>query len=408
MRRNVAIACQGGGSHTAFTAGVLCGVLQAKSRGEPFDIVALSGTSGGAICALLAWQGLISGDLSGASDNLRAFWTKTRPRGNAVATMPVTPIEVFDFWLNSFLTWGSRSHLPGTFPVTFSPRFNPYFSNDVLRVVPPAMEDFVAAISDGRRVLKSLIQQYVDDRAIRDAVRQNAEGPDLLIGAVDVCTGEFQVFRSKDNGFGLDAIIASAAIPDLMQAVSFVYESPEGIRRGTYWDGLFSQNPPLRDLAEALAEDCHSGSSGEEHVEREIWIIRINPRTRDSEPRQLEEILDRRNELSGNLSLEQETYFIEKINEWLKEGRMVNPTDHGMDDRSDASRCTRHYHQITLRSVELPSEMLEQQGLTLDSASKLERQEYFLSALVEAGEQLAEQLTQPKDNLSKACAAAAK
>jgi NTE family protein len=42
----VAIACQGGGSHTAFAAGVLS-VLLAKENGERFDLVALSGTSGG-------------------------------------------------------------------------------------------------------------------------------------------------------------------------------------------------------------------------------------------------------------------------------------------------------------------------------------------------------------------------
>ena len=53
-RRRVAIACQGGGSHTAFTAGVLKGLLRAE---EPtgYEVVGLSGTSGGAVCAMLAW-----------------------------------------------------------------------------------------------------------------------------------------------------------------------------------------------------------------------------------------------------------------------------------------------------------------------------------------------------------------
>ncbi len=44
----VAIACQGGGSHTAFTAGVLKRMLQEQEK--QYKIVALSGTSGGAIC----------------------------------------------------------------------------------------------------------------------------------------------------------------------------------------------------------------------------------------------------------------------------------------------------------------------------------------------------------------------
>lgn len=49
--KRVAIACQGGSSHTAFTAGVLQGILRAKMDGANFDIVALTGTSGGAIWA---------------------------------------------------------------------------------------------------------------------------------------------------------------------------------------------------------------------------------------------------------------------------------------------------------------------------------------------------------------------
>jgi predicted acylesterase/phospholipase RssA len=54
-RVRVAIACQGGGSHTAFTAGALKRLL----ADERYEVVALSGTSGGAICAVLAWYALL-------------------------------------------------------------------------------------------------------------------------------------------------------------------------------------------------------------------------------------------------------------------------------------------------------------------------------------------------------------
>jgi NTE family protein len=59
ITRRVAIACQGGGSHTAFTAGALKKLLKEKGAEghEEYEIVALSGTSGGSICALLAWYG---------------------------------------------------------------------------------------------------------------------------------------------------------------------------------------------------------------------------------------------------------------------------------------------------------------------------------------------------------------
>ena len=56
---------------------------------------------------------------------------------------------------------------------------------------------------------------------------------------------------------------------------------------GTYWDGLFSQNPPVRELTDEGPD--------------EIWVIQINPKELETEPRTVAEIADRRNELSGNL-----------------------------------------------------------------------------------------------------------
>ena len=74
--KRVAIACQGGGSHTAFTAGVLKTIL--KDKKEKYEIAALSGTSGGAICALLAWCGLLGeggkGAANWAAEHLDSFW----------------------------------------------------------------------------------------------------------------------------------------------------------------------------------------------------------------------------------------------------------------------------------------------------------------------------------------------
>src|SRR5215203_6565166 len=71
--RKVAIACQGGGSHTAFTAGVLKRLLRAEEL-KQYEVVGLSGTSGGAVCALLAWHNLLRGDAAGAAEALAAFW----------------------------------------------------------------------------------------------------------------------------------------------------------------------------------------------------------------------------------------------------------------------------------------------------------------------------------------------
>ena len=70
--KRVAIACQGGGSHSAFTAGVLKRLLAEKL--ERYEIVALSDTSGGAICALLVWYALLRDDRREAVRLLESFW----------------------------------------------------------------------------------------------------------------------------------------------------------------------------------------------------------------------------------------------------------------------------------------------------------------------------------------------
>jgi predicted acylesterase/phospholipase RssA len=60
-KTKIAIACQGGGSQTAFTAGALKALCEAGIADE-FEIVSMSGTSGGAVCAVLVWHALERGE----------------------------------------------------------------------------------------------------------------------------------------------------------------------------------------------------------------------------------------------------------------------------------------------------------------------------------------------------------
>lgn len=50
----IAVACQGGGSQPAFTAGALKTPCEARV-GQEFEVVSVSRTSGGAVCATLLW-----------------------------------------------------------------------------------------------------------------------------------------------------------------------------------------------------------------------------------------------------------------------------------------------------------------------------------------------------------------
>src|SRR5919205_2640562 len=92
--KRVAIACRGGGAHTAFTAGVLKRLLRAEEL-KRYEVVALSGTSGGAVCALLAWHNLLGGAPARAAEDLDAFW-----RDNS-ATAPHEQI------MNNWILWAS-------------------------------------------------------------------------------------------------------------------------------------------------------------------------------------------------------------------------------------------------------------------------------------------------------------
>jgi NTE family protein len=313
-RPRVAIACQGGGSHTAFTAGVLQRLLQPE-RLEEYDVVGLSGTSGGAVCATLAWAALVEGDPARAGRLLEGFWTDN------AATAPHERL------LNAWGLWASAAS-----------QF----------VVAPAVSPYDMPFSDrGLEDFRAMLLRQIDPAAL--GVR-----PDdamLLIGAVDVLSGEFRTFNSRRETITADAVLASAAIPTIFRAVH--------LDGGTYWDGLFSQNPPVRELADTAPD--------------EIWVIQINAPERETEPTTVVEIADRRNELAGNLSLHQELHFIEKIDELLEEG-VIAPGG--------------RYKPIMVRVIELSRSRL---SAWLGPASKLNRDPAFIRELIEHGEERAEE-----------------
>src|ERR687893_2387088 len=121
-KRRVAIACQGGGSHTAFTAGVLKKLLKEKD-GEKhnYEVVALSGTSGGAICALLAWYGLLTNDINKAVELLDSFWRDNSAR------------SLWDRRLNDWFLQMSRLFAnTGGIPIV-NPYFRPPWGRDLLQ-----------------------------------------------------------------------------------------------------------------------------------------------------------------------------------------------------------------------------------------------------------------------------------
>ncbi|MFC7046229.1 patatin-like phospholipase family protein [Halobacteriaceae archaeon GCM10025711] len=263
----VAVACQGGGSHTAFSAGVLKCLVRDLPPG--YELTGLSGTSGGAICAVVAWYGLLTGGPDRARSLLDSVW-------EAIAA--TTPADrVFNDWL----VWGSRVASSGV-PV---PEVSPYYT---------------PLSKWGQERLRETLEDHVDFDRLADLV--DPDSPQLIVGTVNLNEGDFETFR--DGEVTADAVLASAAVPDIYRAVE--------IHDHWHWDGLFSQNPPVNDFLE--------GARGRKPDE--IWVVQINPQDREGEPKSLEEIADRRNELSGNISLNQELRFIETVNDWVDAGHL--------------------------------------------------------------------------------------
>jgi NTE family protein len=237
---------------------------------------------------------------------------------------------------------------------------------------------------------------YWQDR-LRRALKENVpfdeineellkpSSPRLFVGAVNVLTGEFGVFTShrrervassgasscvfngdRESGISVAAVLSSAAIPPIFRAVR--------IGKSVYWDGLFSQNPPVRELLDARPD--------------EIWVIQINqsrmtPRPKEpepgDEPTSVVEILDRRNALSGNLSLNQELRHLEEINELVEE----LGEGEGLGEKRLRLKKGREYKPVVVRQIEM--------SWPLGAISKLDRSPSFIRRMMGYGERRAEE-----------------
>ena len=199
----------------------------------------------------------------------------------------------------------------------------------------------------GQDFMAETIRQHIDFERLPGLI--TAASPTLMIGAVDVLSGDFTVFDSHaarpELGISVDALLASSAVPELFRAVH--------VGQGVYWDGLFSQNPPIRGFL--------AGKQSRDAKPDEIWVIQINPETRSSEPELPSDIDDLRNELSGNLSLNQELFFVRQANDWLRK-KWLNAD---------------HLKHVDIRNIALEDE--------LDYPSKLDRSPEFINKLMAEG-----------------------
>jgi NTE family protein len=306
----IAIACQGGGSHTAFTAGVLKELL--REWDDEYELVGISGTSGGAFNALATWYGLVTADAERSIELLDALWE------DLAANSPSDRVT------NEWVVGLSRIESSGLPFPQISPYQNP-------------------GSNLGKRRIERVLRTHIDFDEIPVLCRRDV--PELVVGTVNVNAGTFETFTNED--VTPEAVLASAAVPNLFEAVE--------INGHYHWDGLFSQNPPIDDLMTVEAS----------RKPDELWVIQINPQVREGEPSSLEEIADRRNELSGNISLNQELRVIERVNDWIDQGYLPE---------SEFSKTA--VHRIEM-------------GEAYHCSTKVDRRPSFIRELMELGEQRA-------------------
>jgi NTE family protein len=347
-KTKIAIACQGGGSQTAFTAGALKALCEAQITDE-FEIVSISGTSGGAVCAALVWFALEKNE-NPPWGRLLAFWKDNTAQG----------------WLeqafNLFLVGSLRLANVGLLPtVQLSPSS-------------PFLQSMTAVATIGHRELfrnfRSLLEAHIDFAEIA-SWGPRTKRPILMIGAANVTTGKLTKFISLHQPIRAEHILASCAVPNIFPAVQ--------IDGDAFWDGLFSDNPPIQELIKPP-------TVGDENVPEEIWLIKINPTRCEHVPELPDDIVDRRNQLEGNISLFHQLRHLEMLNDMILASAFQPEYLARFDikapiriPKSFSTDADKPYH---IPCMEMPEEL---QGM-LDFESKLDRSAANIDRLIEAGE----------------------
>jgi len=249
----VDLALQGGGAHGAFTWGVLDRLLEERWLG----IDGISGTSAGAMNAVVLVHGHATNGAAGARAGLEEFWRRVS-RAASFSPFQRSALDV----------------LLGRWTLDHSPVF---VAMDMMaRVVSPYDVNVM-----GTNPLRGVLADSVDVGVLsRSDIK-------LFVTATNVRTGRGRVFRKHE--ITPEVLLASACLPTMFQAIE--------IDREIYWDGGYAGNPTMTPLV----RECDSNDT---------ILVQINPVERPGIPRSAREVLNRLNEVSFNAVLLKELRMI--------------------------------------------------------------------------------------------------
>ncbi len=292
--KTLGLGLQGGGSHAAFTWGVLDRLLDEVETGN-LNIAAISGTSGGALNGAVCAYGLMEGP-NVAKRLLKKLWDASSGK----AQWPVEPYRML-LPTDSTERWNVDYSPTAIFLGMAEQICSPYWN--------PLLWD----------VISELIQEVITDFDRLNTPNRN--GPKLFVCATNVNKTALRIFRSGENAQGEitpKTLMASSCYPTLFRAVEIDGEY--------YWDGKYMANPSLNPLVD-YADD--------------LLTVLIEPLDVAGEPPQdPRQIVNRMNEVSANASWVWEMRQIELINQLLKDHQLLEK-----DDVPEQSKHKRYKHK---------------------------------------------------------------
>lgn len=252
--KTITLALQGGGSHGAFTWGVLDRLLEDERLG----IEAISATSAGALNGALLVCGMAEGGREGARALLGRFWWHMADAARVSPLQP-TPLD------RLMPGWGMQYSPLYQWGEALLRLFSPYDINPL-----------------GINPLRATLRALVDFERLR-----RSPLVELYVSATNVRTGKVRIFGPGE--LSEEVLVASACLPHLFPAVIIDDEA--------YWDGGFVANPAIYPLMR------HAQST-------EVVIVQVTPMGSRRLPTTAEAILHRINEISFNSSVMREMHAL--------------------------------------------------------------------------------------------------